>query len=148
MATDVTVRPAGQQDAARLAELLTELGYPVGTDEVRDRLAYWLPDPASRVLVAERGGRVVGCISVHAIPFLERSGRWLRVESLVVEAGQRKTGTGRALLDAAELLARGWGCLRIEVTSLRSRADAHAFYRNHGFIDVCDRSGHFTKELG
>jgi len=145
--TDVAVRPASQPDAARLAELLTELGYPVGTDEVCDRLVYWLPDPASRVLVAERGGRVVGCISVHAIPFLERTGRWLRIDSLVVDAGQRRTGTGRALLDAAEALARAWGCLRIEVTSKRSRAGAHAFYRSQGFIDVCDRSGRFTKEL-
>jgi GNAT superfamily N-acetyltransferase len=128
--------------------LLTELGYPVGTGEVRDRLEYWLPDPSSRVLVAERAGRVAGCISVHAIPFLERTGRWLRIDSLVVETGQRRTGTGRALLKAAELLAREWGCLRIEVTSRRSRADAHAFYRNQGFIDVCDRSSRFTKELG
>ncbi len=148
MSTDVPVRPAAQQDAARLAELLTELGYPVGPDEVCDRLAYWLPDPASRVLVADRSGRVVGCISLHAIPFLERTGRWLRIDSLVVETGQRRTGTGRALLNAAELLAREWGCLRIEVTSRRSRADAQVFYRSQGFIDVRDRSGRFTKELG
>jgi GNAT superfamily N-acetyltransferase len=147
VSADVAIRAASQEDAERLAVLLKELGYPVGAREVRDRLAYWLPDPASRVLVAERGGRVVGCISVHAIPFLERTGRWLRIESLVVEACERRTGTGRALLDAAEVLAREWGCLRIEVTSRRSRADAHAFYRSQGYIDVCNRSGRFTKEL-
>jgi N-acetylglutamate synthase-like GNAT family acetyltransferase len=145
---DIGVRRAARDDAARVAELLTELGYPVGADEVGERLEYWLPDPASRVLVAERGGQVVGCISLHVIPFLERTGRWLRIESLVVETGQRRTGTGRALLEAAEVLAREWGCLRIEVTSRRSRADAHAFYRNQGFIDICVRSGRFTKELG
>jgi GNAT superfamily N-acetyltransferase len=145
---DIGVRRAARDDAARVAALLTELGYPVGADEVGERLEYWLADPASRVLVAERDGRVVGCISLHAIPFLERTGRWLRIESLVVDAGERRAGTGRALLDAAEALARDWGCLRIEVTSRRARTDAHAFYRNQGFIDVCDRSGRFTKELG
>jgi GNAT superfamily N-acetyltransferase len=148
VSADVAIRAASQEDAERLAVLLTELGYPASADEVRERLAYWFPDPASRVLLAERGGRVVGCISVHAIPYLERTGRWLRIESLVVEAGERRTGTGRALLEAAELLAREWGCLRVEVTSQRSRADAHAFYRGQGYVDVCDRSGRFTKELG
>jgi hypothetical protein len=106
VSADVAIRAASQEDAERLAVLLTELGYPAGAGEVRDRLAYWLP------------------------------------------AGERRTGTGRALLDAAEVLAGEWGCLLIEVTSRRSRADAHAFYRSQGYIDVCDRSGRFTKELG
>jgi hypothetical protein len=86
VSADVAIRAASQEDAERLAVLLTELGYPVGGAEVSQRLAYWLPDPASRVLVAGRGGRVVGCISVHAI--------------------------------------------------------------SQGYIDVCNRSGRFTKELG
>ena len=119
MATaEIAIRRARTADTPRLAELLTELG-----------------------------GRVVGCVSLHAIPFLERTGRWLRIESLVVDAGQRRSGTGRALLAAAEGFAREWGCLLIEVTSLRSRADAHAFYRSQGFIDSCEQSGRFVKEL-
>lgn len=144
---EIAVRPACQGDAGRLAELLTELGYPASADEVRERLVYWLADRASRVLVAECAGRVVGSISLHAVPFLERTGRWLRIESLVVEAGQRRTGTGQALLHAAERLAREWGCLLIEVTSRRSRAGAHAFYRSQGFVDVCDQAARFTKEV-
>ena len=70
----VTIRPAAATDAPRLAELMTELGYPASAQAVRERLADWLSDPASRVLVAERGGRVVGCVSLHAIPYLERTG--------------------------------------------------------------------------
>jgi predicted N-acetyltransferase YhbS len=112
------IRPARRADAARIAELLTELGYPANAETVRKRLAYWLDDQASMVLVAERGGRVVGCISLHAVPYLECTGRWLRIESLVVE-----------------------------VTSKRSRADAHAFYGRLGFADACGTSGRFTKEL-
>ncbi len=48
---------------------------------------------------------------------------------------------------AAEDFATERSCLLIEVTSLRSRAGAHAFYRRLGFTDVCDRSGRFVKEL-
>ena len=143
----VTIRSAALSDAPRIAELLTELGYPADADTVRKRLTYWLPDQASRVLVADLDGRVAGCISLHAIPYLERTGRWLRIESLVVEADCRLGGAGRALVDAAELLARQWGCVLIEVTSKRSRTDAHAFYRRLGFTDVCDQAGRFTKEI-
>jgi GNAT superfamily N-acetyltransferase len=143
----VAIRSAALTDAPRIAELLTELGYPADADAVRERLTYWLPDQASRVLVAELDGRISGCISLHAIPYLERTGHWLRIESLVVEADSRRGGTGRALVDAAERLARQWGCLLIEVTSKRSRADAHAFYRRLGFTDVCDQAGRFTKEI-
>jgi len=143
----LAIRPAVAADAPRIAELLTELGYPADATEVSERLAYWLPDQASRVLLAERGGRITGCISLHAIPYLEHTGRWLRIESLVVDAGQRRGGTGRALIDAAERLAREWGCVLIEVTSLRSRADAHAFYLELGFTDDCGRSGRFIKEI-
>jgi GNAT superfamily N-acetyltransferase len=142
-----SIRSAQLADAPRIAELLTELGYPADSETVRERLAYWLPDQASRVLVADLDGRVAGCISLHAIPYLEHTGRWLRIESLVVEAGQRRGGTGRALVDAAERLARAWGCVLIEVTSKRSRGDAHAFYRRLGFTDACDLAGRFTKEI-
>jgi len=143
----VTIRSAELTDAPRIAELLTALGYPADADAVHERLAYWLPDQASKVLVADLDGMVAGCISLHAIPYLERTGRWLRIESLVVEAGRRRAGAGRALVDAAEQLARQWGCVLIEVTSKRSRADAHAFYRRLGFSDVCDQAGRFTKEI-
>jgi GNAT superfamily N-acetyltransferase len=143
----IVVRPAAGSDAERLAELMTQLGYPADAVTMRARLDYWHQDPASRVLVAQHGDAVTGCISVHAIPYLERTGRWLRIESLVVDAGQRRSGTGRALMDAAHRLAREWSCLLIEVTSLRSRSDAQAFYRRLGFSDAGDRSGRFIKEL-
>jgi GNAT superfamily N-acetyltransferase len=139
---------AAAGDAGRIAALVTELGYPADAGEVTERLGYWADDRWSRILVAESDGLVVGCVSLHAIPYLERTGRWLRIESLVVDAGHRRGGAGRALMDAAERLAREWDCLQIEVTSLRSRADAHAFYRRLGFTDVSDRSGRLIKELG
>jgi len=45
--------------------------------------------------VAERDGPVIGCISAHAVPYLERTGRWLRIESLVVDETARGAGTGQ-----------------------------------------------------
>jgi GNAT superfamily N-acetyltransferase len=144
---DATIREIKPGDAPRVAELLTELGYPATTDEVAQRLAFWLDDPLSRILVAERKPQVLGSLSLHAIPYLERTGRWARVESLVVDSTARRSGVARALVQAAEDTARQWGCLAVEITSARYRDDAHAFYKHLGYTDVCDKSARFFKLL-
>lgn len=144
---DLLIRDAEPRDAHQLAALLTQLGYPSTRAEVSQRLAYWLPEPMSLVLVAEESGMVVGCLSLHAIPYFERTGRWARIESLVVDQSSRGRGTGRSLVVAGEDAARRWGCLAVEVTSLRSRGDAHAFYERMGYTDICATSGRFFKPL-
>jgi GNAT superfamily N-acetyltransferase len=144
---DATIRDIKSEDSARVAELLTQLGYPATTDDVAQRLAYWLGDPLSRILVAERNAQVIGSLSLHAIPYLERTGRWARVESLVVDSAARRSGVARSLLQAAEGTARQWGCLAMEITSARNRGDAHAFYKQLGYTDVCDKSARFFKLL-
>jgi GNAT superfamily N-acetyltransferase len=144
---DLAIRVAEPSDAHQMAALLTELGYPSTGEEVTQRLMYWLPDPMSLILVAEHSGKLIGCLSLHAIPYLERTGRWARIESLVVDQAFRGRGTGGALIVAAENAARRWDCLAVEVTSLRTRADAHAFYQRMGYADVCGTSGRFLKTL-
>jgi GNAT superfamily N-acetyltransferase len=144
---DTTIREITSEDSGRIAELLTQLGYPASGAEVAQRLAYWLDDPLSRILVAERNARVIGSLSLHAIPYLERTGRWARVESLVVDSTARRSGVAQALVQAAEDTAREWGCLAVEITSARYRDHAHAFYKQLGYIDVCDKSARFFKLL-
>lgn len=141
------VRDAVPADADRIAMLLTQLGYPATGSEVAGRLRYWLDDPFSRVLVADSAGHVVGCLSIHAVPYLEKTGRWARIESLVVDTAARRTGTGQQLVAAAEETARGWGCLAVEVTSTRSRPEAHPFYRRLGFTDRCSQAARYWKTL-
>lgn len=143
----VTIRSVRRADAAVLADLLTQLGYPSSAAEVGDRLRYWLDQPRSRVFVAESAGRVVGALTLHALPYLLKTGSWGRIESLVVDEPVRGTGAGRALIDAAEEQARSWGCLLMEVTSSRHRTGAHAFYRRLGYVDQSERSGRFAKSL-
>lgn len=82
-----------------------------------------------------------------ALAALVTQGRWARIESLVVDEAERGTGTGQALIAAAEQAARQWNCCTVEVTSSRSRGDAHAFYQQMGYSDSCDQSGRFLKAL-
>jgi hypothetical protein len=71
--TNLAIREVTQEDAPQIAALLTQLGYPSSIDDVTSRLAYWKPDSLSLILIAERTGRALGCLSMHAIPYLERS---------------------------------------------------------------------------
>jgi GNAT superfamily N-acetyltransferase len=142
---DVTIRQVKPGDTARLAELMSQLGHPVTAEELAKRLTYWLTDPVGRILIAERDEQVVGCLSIHRIPYLERTGWWARIETLVVDSGARRTGVARSLVHAAEEMAREWGCLAVELTSARYRDAAHSFYQQAGYIDVCDKSARFFK---
>jgi GNAT superfamily N-acetyltransferase len=144
----ITVRDATADDAPDVARLLGQLGYPSTAQEVTARLGTWSVDPDGRVLAAvEPTGAVVGCLSVHAIPYFEKTGRWARVVSLVVDDRARRSGVGTALMRAAEDTARHWGCRTVEVTSHRARHDAHAFYQRLGYVDGCAESGRFLKPL-
>jgi GNAT superfamily N-acetyltransferase len=143
----ISVRDARESDAPEIARLLGQLGYPSTAAEVAERLAYWFGDPYSKVLVAGSAGRLAGSMSLHAIPYLERTGRMARIESLVVDAGLRGGGVGRLLVSAGEDIARQWGCVTMEVTSSRRRDDAHAFYQRLGYTDQCQVAGRFLKPL-
>jgi hypothetical protein len=42
MSGHVTVRKAGAFDASCIADLMTQLGYPATTEDITDRLSYWV----------------------------------------------------------------------------------------------------------
>jgi GNAT superfamily N-acetyltransferase len=143
----VLVRAAGFADAPALARLLTDLGYPQDADQARAQLAAWAGDPHGTVLVAESDGSPVGFIAAYVTPYMERPGSFARVVALAVDPARRRSGLGRRLLEAVEAWATGLGCVDIEITSSRSRDDAHSFYRSLGFTDLCERSARFKRPL-
>jgi GNAT superfamily N-acetyltransferase len=140
---EFTLRAAAGDDAPALVPLLDELGYPTDAETLRRRLDALVVDPAVAVLVAERGGSVVGLASMHVMPLIER-GPIGRLSAIVVAASERGTGIGRALVERIESEARARGCERLELTSAERRTDAHAFYRRLGFEPASQR---FTKSL-
>lgn len=144
----VSLRRVRPDDAADVAALLVELGYPDNeVAAVRRRLAAWTREPAGVVLVAQLDGRVVGTVAVTAIPFLERAGRWGRIVALVVAAECRGQGVGRRLVAAAEAAAGDLGCVRMEVSSSLARTESHPFYRRLGYQDWADRSTRYMKDM-
>src|SRR5215207_1061531 len=102
----VQVRDATPADAAAVAELLGELGYPTTATEVASRLRRFGADPASRVLLAEVDGDIAGLVATHLVPRLEEDRPSSRIVAIVTAAAHRRAGIGTALTEAAAAEAR------------------------------------------
>src|SRR5262249_9452299 len=125
---NVLVREAGLQDAAEVARLLGQLGYPTDAGTVERRLDELLASPADDLLVAELGGRVVGYAGLHVSLALERDGPAGKLSGIVVDADVRSLGIGRRLVEAIEAEARRRGCVLLFLTTAQRPCGAHAFY--------------------
>lgn len=137
------IREAVLDDAAPIARLLGELGFPSAPESVRQRLRSMLAFGES-VLVAQHDDDLLGVLTVHVTPVLHRPDPVGRLTALVVTERERGSGIGRALVDAAERLLRDKGCGTVEVTSNRKLEQAHAFYRHLGYEESSTR---FKKDL-
>ena len=129
---DLTVRNARDEDAPALAALLGELGYPTDPASVVQRLR-GLQGAGDIVLVATIADVPVALVTVHVTPVLHRPAPVGRLTAVVVSERVRGQGVGRAIVEAAERLLAERGCEMIELTSNRSRVDAHAFYERLGY---------------
>ena len=126
------MRAATAADAERLAGLLTEEGYPAGTSDLAARIARF-STPASRVVVAEAGGEVVGFIAFHVIDRFEVDERFVRIVALVVDPGVRERGVGRLLMAEAERAAIEVGAAYLEITAGHHRPEARQMYESLGY---------------
>jgi GNAT superfamily N-acetyltransferase len=131
-----SIRPARLSDAAEIAELSGQLGYPATEAEISNRLNRILPDPDYVVLVAEnREGSLLGWIGAESSLLLEL-GEEVEIVGLVVRAGLRRLGVGKALLGAAEEWTRQRGQPTIRVRSNAARLESHPFYERMGYARV------------
>ena len=130
--TDAIIRAAREDDAAAIAVLLGELGYPTDSDTVVQRLRA-LENAGDNVIVAESGGVPVALVAIHVTPVLHAPAPVGRLTAVVVSERARGQGVGRAIVEAAEQMLADRGCEFIELTSNRRRTDAHAFYERLGY---------------
>lgn len=140
------IRRARPTDAAELAGLCGQLGYPTSVTEVNDRLPFLLGSAEHRVLVAvDSDDRAVGFIhavirrQIESVPFVQ-------VAVLVVAEGRRSSGVGLKLLTEAEDWARRSGVRLVFVRSNIDRERAHRFYLRAGYSQA--KTSHlFAKQL-
>jgi GNAT superfamily N-acetyltransferase len=127
------IRGATLDDAADIARLCGELGYPAAAQDMHARLALLLPQATQFIAVAEREHALYGWIAAERRVLLEYGER-AEIVGLVVDARARRTGVGQALVAAAERWACGQGLREIAVRSNIARIESHPFYKRLGFV--------------
>jgi GNAT superfamily N-acetyltransferase len=139
---DVRLRPAMLADVPAIVALLMDdalgkLREDLGTPLNPRYLAAFEAierDPNQMLAVAERDGRVIGCLQISFIPGLSRLGMWRgQIEAVRVASGQRGGGLGKAMLTWAIEQCRARGCGLVQLTTDKCRPQAHRFYESLGF---------------
>jgi GNAT superfamily N-acetyltransferase len=134
----MNIREATLSDAAALAALSIQLGYPSTPEEMVERLTMLGSRPGTGgngVLVAEDESGVVGWLHVSGMYLLE-SPAFAEVLGLIVDEAHRGKGVGKRLLDGAARWAADHGFDKLRVRSNVVREDAHRFYEREGFRRV------------
>jgi N-acetylglutamate synthase-like GNAT family acetyltransferase len=129
----VLVRPARLEDAAEIANLSTELGYPTSEGEMKRRMEKLLQSVAYFLAVAEQESRVIGWVAAERRLLLE-SGERADIVGLIVTKNARRSGTGLALVNAAEAWAIQQGMRTMAVRSSVARLESHPFYERLGYV--------------
>lgn len=91
-------------------------------------------DDNQYLLVAERGGELLGFLQITFIPYLSRLGSVRgQVESVRVASPLRGQGIGTLLMQEAIRICRGRGCFLLQLTTDLKRQKTRQFYEALGF---------------
>ncbi|MFC7917632.1 GNAT family N-acetyltransferase [Streptomyces sp. NPDC057386] len=137
---DLVIRPAAEDDIPALVAMLADdpLGArresPDDLTPYRTALQRLSGDPHQHLVVAEREGRVIETLQLTIIPGLSRRGATRSIiEAVRIHSDERGSGLGTRLIEWAVETSRREGCQLVQLTSDKSRADAHRFYERLGF---------------
>ncbi len=142
---NLRLRAAVREDAARIAALIlhgaasrtqteAEIEAEARHPSYLDAFDAVAASPDNHLFVAERDGNVIGTFQLTLIPGLAFRGRKrAKLESVHVAPDARGGGVGAAMIAFALAFAKENGAELVELTSNKSRLDAHRFYRRLGF---------------
>ncbi|MEV5144346.1 GNAT family N-acetyltransferase [Streptomyces sp. NPDC052727] len=137
---DLEIRAATAGDLPAIVAMLADdpLGAqresPGDLTPYRNALERLTADPNQHVVVAVREGRVIGTLQLTIIPGLSHKGATRAlIEAVRIHAGERGSGLGSRLIEWAIDTSRRLDCQMVQLTSDKSRTDAHRFYERLGF---------------
>ena len=135
------IEQATLEDLPQLTELLRDLFIHEGDfvpDPVRQMrgLRLLLEQPnRGRIFVIRKNGIILGMINLLFTISTAEGGFVILLEDLIVLDEYRRHGLGSLLLQYAVQYARNKDFKRITLLTDRLNADAHRFYRKHGFFE-------------
>jgi len=91
-------------------------------------------DPNHELIVAERNGEVIGTLHLMYLPSISyQGGLRAQVESVRVDKRFQSRGIGTEMMKWAMDRARQRGAHVVQLTTHKTREDAHRFYERLGF---------------
>ena len=91
-------------------------------------------DPNHELIVAELNGEVVGTLHLMFLPSISyQGGLRAQIESVRVETRYRSLGIGSKMMKWTIARAKAQEAHLVQLTTHRSREDAHRFYERLGF---------------
>ncbi|MEU9865137.1 GNAT family N-acetyltransferase [Streptomyces sp. NPDC047971] len=138
--SDLEIRPATAEDLPAIVAMLADDPLGAQRESPDDLTPYTAAferlasDPNQNLVVATRGGKVVGTLQLTIIPGLSRRGSTRSIiEGVRVHAEERGSGLGTQLIEWAIEQSRRQNCRLVQLTSDATRTDAHRFYERLGF---------------
>src|SRR5215471_12325344 len=132
---DLYARQMSSQDAASVAALSRQLGYPLSADQILANINAVRRSTDHDAFVAIYDSHVVGWIGVaqaimiESLPFCEING-------LVIDENHRGKGIGKLLLEKAKQWAKQNGNETLRLRCNVNRIEAHQFYLHLGFKPI------------
>lgn len=139
---EIAFRRAKRTDIAVIVAMLADDKLGSSREDTREPLAEAYlkafeaidTDPNQFLAVMTEADRVVGTLQLTFIAGLSRRGALRgQIESVRVIRDRQGTGLGQKMIEWAIDQCRERGCAIVQLTTDRSRLDAHRFYERLGF---------------
>lgn len=138
----IRVRVADVDDIPAIVDMLADDPLGATRENPGDLSAYRAAfeaidtDHNQYLVVAVDDSGVVGTAQLSIVPGLSRNGMSrAMIEGVRVRRDRRSDGVGAILMEWAADMARTRGCRLIQLTSDKTRTDAHRFYSRLGYVD-------------
>lgn len=141
-AETVDLRPARRGDLEAIVAMLADDALGSGRENASLPLAPAYveafqaidEDPNQLLAVATSSGKVVGTLQLSFIPGIARTGMWRgQIEAVRIAQAFRNSGLGQQMFEWAIAQCSARGCGLVQLTTDKSRPDAHRFYDRLGF---------------
>lgn len=131
--SNLSIRPAGPSDAARIVQLIRQMG---SDSDVNDEyVLHYLSGMERGVLLACIDEEVAGLLSYSVRADLYHAGNCMLIEELVVDIGVRGQGIGGALMEALLEKAEKLGCRELSLAVMPDNEGAIHLYKTHGLVE-------------
>ncbi|NJC95737.1 MAG: GNAT family N-acetyltransferase [Anaerolineales bacterium] len=140
--SEVSFRLAQRQDLSSIVRMLADDDLGSQRERYEDPLpgSYFSAfeqienDPNHELIVAELDGEVVGTLHLMFLPSISyQGGLRAQVESVRVDRKHQNQGIGSEMMKWSVERARARDAHLVQLTTHRSREDAHRFYERLGF---------------